>query len=250
MEAYEYATLYEYETFYWWYRGLHSILLEQLLALNLPPSARVLDAGCGSGQNLWNLQRRTPYEAFGFDFSAHASKYWKVRDVHRAALASINDIPFPEASFDAVMSVDVLESDAVDEAAACGELWRVTRAGGFVILVVPAYKWLLTEEHHRAVHASRRYTRRDAVGLLKRFPAEIVRCTHLFAILFPAIAAYRLALRQRPKGSAEPHSELQRFPAPVNALFTQMMELERRVVRHIDLPVGSSILLIARKPSL
>ena len=182
MEAHEYQTLYHFETFYWWYKGLHGILLDQLRSLNLAAGATILDAGCGTGKNLSNIQQCS-YKAFGFDFAAQASEFWKERGLERACLASINDIPFADESFEAVMSIDVLESDAVDERSACAELWRVTKPGGYMLLVVPAYKWLLTEEHHRAVHASRRYSRGEAVALLQQHPVEIMRSTHFFAFL-------------------------------------------------------------------
>jgi SAM-dependent methyltransferase len=162
MEAHEYSTMFRFESSYWWYRGLHGALADLLRGLHLPPGARVLDAGCGTGGNLASLRRAGFSGACGFDFSPHAAPFWGERGITRACLASINEIPYAAGTFDAVMSVDVLESDAVDEAKAVSELWRVAKPGGYIVLVVPAYRWLLTEEHHKAVHASRRYTRREA----------------------------------------------------------------------------------------
>ncbi len=248
MEAYEYTTFYTFETGYWWYRGLHAILLDTFHALNLPPGARVLDMGCGTGQNAVNLARHITPNVFAFDISPHAAPFWKRRGLRRTCLASINVVPYPDNAFDAAVSVDVLESEAVDEAAAVREMWRVVKPGGYLVLVVPAYRWMMTEEHHRAVHAVRRFSRQDVIALLERQPVRLIRTTHLFATLFPAIAAYRLALRRfGHTPQAQPHSDLKPLPGPINEVLFRITDLERRVLRCADLPFGSSILAVAQK---
>lgn len=239
----------EFETFYWWYRGLHGALGDMLSATGVSDQTKVLDAGCGTGGNLLAMNQRFSPRSFGFDFSADASEFWGERGLKRSVVASIDDIPYLSDTFDITMSVDVLESDAVDQDRAVAELWRVTRPGGLILIVAPAYRWLLTEQHHRAVHASRRYTRKELVALLCQHPVEILRATHLFAALFPLVATYRLALRafSRQTSESPPRSELQRLPDVVNSLFTGIMHLERQVVRRVDLPFGSSILVLGRK---
>lgn len=238
-----------FETTYWWYRGLHGAIGDVLRDNGVTSRSRILDAGCGTGGNLASLNQRFNACTFGFDFSPHAAPFWAERGVRHGAIASINEIPYADDTFDAVTSIDVLESDAVDEAQAVGELWRVTKPGGVIVLVVPAYRWLLTEQHHRAVHASRRYTRSEAVALLRRHPVEILRATHVFALLFPPIAAYRLALKwfDHPAPDAPPRSELNELPAPVNELLAGVMRAERFGLQHVNAPFGSSILVAARK---
>jgi SAM-dependent methyltransferase len=249
MEAYEYSTMYHFETSYWWYRGLHGAMVDLLHALNLPPRARLLDAGCGTGGNLVSLRQAKYRDVFGFDYSPHATTFWDERGLTRACIASTNEIPYAANTFDAVMSVDVLEIDTVDEAKAIAELWRVTKPGGYMVLVVPAYKWMMTEEHHKAIHASRRYTRREVAALLTRHPARLLRVTHFFAALFPAVAVYRLGLQRfsRPSADAAPRSELKPLPAPINETLAAITRAERLALRAVDLPFGSSIIGVAQK---
>lgn len=248
MKPYEYQTLFEFETSYWWYRSLHAVILDTLRSLPIGSEARVLDAGCGTGQNLLNITRVITPHAYGFDISLHAAPFWLQRGLEKTCLASVNEISFPDYTFDAVLCVDVLECDEVYEERACKELWRVVKEGGFIILIVPAYDWLLTKEHQRAVHASRRYSRQRVTSLLNNQPVELVRVTHLFASLLPAVACYRLALRYFANDSkAEPRSELRHLPPVLNELLFRIMNIERRMLRRMDLPFGSSILAVARK---
>lgn len=248
MESHEYQTLFDFESSYWWYRSLHAVLVETLLSLGLNAESSVLDAGCGTGQNLANIQEQITTQACGFDLAPEAAPFWARRGLRRVCQASINDIPFSDRSFDAVVSVDVLECDAVDEDKACGELWRVVKDRGYLILVVPAYDWLMTPEHHKAVRATRRYSRAKLAALLQQRGMQVVRMTHLFGSLLPLVAAYRLGLRYF-KGNAEgpPRSELKPMHPLINNSLIGVMSVERRLLRVGDIPFGSSILAVAQK---
>lgn len=248
MESHEYQTLFELEPLYWWFRGLHLILLDTLHALGLESHEPVLDAGCGTGQNLVNIGRQVTSSAYGFDVSSEAALLCKKRGLTNICRASINDIPFAPDTFAAVVSVDVFECDSVLEDQAYGEIWRVLKPGGYMVLVVPAYQWLMTPEHHKAVHASRRYSKSRLAALLRKRSVEVIRMTHLFASLFPAVAVYRLGLRLA-AGDSEgpPRSELKPMHPALNSLLFSIVKAERQFLRLGNLPFGSSILAVARK---
>jgi SAM-dependent methyltransferase len=247
VESAEYRTLSELETTHWWFRTLRAVMMDAVRGLALAPRARVLDAGCGTGANVAALSEVTQARPFGFDISFDASREWVSR---RASMliASINEIPFATDTFDLAVAVDVLESDAVRPIAAYRELVRVVRPGAHVIVVVPAYEWMRSPEHHRAVHASRRYTRRTLGALLATAPVTVVRVTHVFAMMFPAVAAYRLYKRATARSrDGAPRSEVWRFPSLANAGLVALMSAERRLLRHMNLRWGSSLLAVARK---
>lgn len=248
MEPHEYQTLYEFETSYWWYRALHLVMLDSLRGLGVGPSSLVLDAGCGTGQNMVNVGKNLGARCYGFDVAGEAAPFWRKRGLLKVCRASINEIPFRSGYFDAVMSVDVLECDAVDEEHAVSELHRVLKPGGHLVLVVPAYDRLLTEEHHKAVGASRRYNRRRLAALIGRMKFEPVRMTHFYGSLLPAIAAYRLGLKYfSPRVEGPPRSELKPLSPAINELLFKIMNVEINILRRWNVPFGSSILAVARK---
>jgi len=76
----------------------------------------------------------------------------------------------------------------------------------------------------------------------------VIRMTHLFASLFPAVAAYRLGLRLA-AGDSEgpPRSELKPMHPALNSLLFSIVKAECQFLRLGDLPFGSSILAVARK---
>lgn len=247
MEAAEYRTLFDLEEQYWWFRALRSALVDVWRREGAPAHARVLDAGCGTGMLATALQG-TGARVCAFDLSAEAPQYWRRRGLSRACRASINQIPFASDSFDAAFSVDVLESDGVDEREACRELLRVVKPGGCVFLIVPAYDALMSPEHHKAVRASRRYTRARIRALASELPARVVRITHLFMTVFPAVAAYRLWRRADAGVPDEPRSELRPLPRWIDSLLFAATGWERLLLSRINLPFGSSILVVLQRP--
>ncbi len=113
---------------------------EYLRLLGVAPGERVLDVGCGSGAVTRMLaQRVAPAgKAVGLDASGELLKV--AREIAKeAGLGTILEfkegdcraLPFPDASFDAVVAATAL-SHVPDAARALAEMVRVTRPGGRV----------------------------------------------------------------------------------------------------------------------
>jgi SAM-dependent methyltransferase len=239
--------MYNLETEYWWFRNLHDMLTD-MLRKHIREGDSLLDAGCGTGGFLLRLRELSAC-CYGFDLSPDAARYWHERGVADVTgVASINEIPYPDAHFDAVLSVDILECDGVHDHQAYGELARVTKPGGHVIVVVPAYQWMMTEGHHQAVHAVRRYNRHSIRALAAGAPVKVERVTHGFAALFPIIASTRLIHRWRERRGPVPvESELQPLSPLVNGALYAITNIERHLLRVVDMPFGSSLMMVARR---
>ena len=93
----------------------------------------VLEVGCGRGHLLHLLQRQGA-RAVGVDANPHAVANGAA-DGMQVADATV--LPFDDASFDAVVSVHTIEH-LPDLGPALGEMVRVTRPGGRLLLVYPA----------------------------------------------------------------------------------------------------------------
>ena len=67
---------------------------------------KVLDAGCGTGGQLAQLQQYG--QVTSFDFEPPAVEYFATRQRGRILVASTDAIPFADDSFDLVTSFDVI----------------------------------------------------------------------------------------------------------------------------------------------
>jgi 2-polyprenyl-3-methyl-5-hydroxy-6-metoxy-1,4-benzoquinol methylase len=100
-----------------------------------PAGARVLDVGCAFGFGTRLLSGA--YDCTGIDASPSLISRAE-RDVRAArfAQARAEALPFASRSFDAVVCLEVLEHLA-DETPAVGEMRRVLKPGGELVLSVP-----------------------------------------------------------------------------------------------------------------
>jgi SAM-dependent methyltransferase len=239
----EYGRMFEAEETQWWYAGMRAISLT-LLATAWPDGAaegrRILDAGCGTGNNLAHFRRfgRT----LGVDLSDEALRFCRDRGV-AATRGSLLALPFPDARFDAVTSFDVIYHRWVeDDRAAVREMARVLAPGGLLLLRVPALK-MLWGAHDEAVHSRHRYTRGEVRRLLEGEGFEVLRLTYANTLLFPVLALRRTLDRLLGRHG----SDVGFLPAPLEWTFRRVLGLEARLVRRVSLPVGASVFALARK---
>lgn len=221
---------------YWWHRA-RSGLLEAALGDFLGTPARVLDVGSADGPSVAWMRGGHTRVAVDTDPRGLAPG----EGVCASALA----LPFADGTFDVVAAFDVIEH-CDPEHAAVAELVRVLRPGGRLLVSVPAYQWAWTDHDVRAGH-HRRYTRPRLVRAVRAHGMVVRRCTYGFASVFPLFAAERGARRLRGR---EPEAE-QRLPevsARMDRLLTACCRVEGRLLRHTDLPFGSSVFLAAEKP--
>jgi SAM-dependent methyltransferase len=234
---------------HFWFRGFRyfvSPLLDR--AARGRSGLRLLDCGCGTGNNLDLLESYG--HAFGFDLTESGLAFGREAGRTRLARASIGAIPFPDASFDIVTSFDVLYSlPEMVERAAVREMYRVARPGASLVINVAAME-MLRGDHSVLSHELRRYSRDSLSHLLTGAGFTIDRLTYTNAILFPPMALARAAQRLRGlSGEQQGDHEIAVPSTPVNFLLTAALRVESWWLRAIDSPFGSSLLCLARKPA-
>lgn len=110
--------------------------------LALPPSAQVLEVGCGTGATLRLLARRDDFtgKAFGIDqcraFIDAANKFSRVENVNDRLTFQVGDahsLDFPPATFDVVIA-HTLISHVTEPVKVLSEMARVVRTGGTVAI--------------------------------------------------------------------------------------------------------------------
>jgi SAM-dependent methyltransferase len=240
-----YSEYFRIEDRHWWFLGRRRILI-RLLDRALPRSSegrRILDIGCGTGTMVQQLERYG--SVLGIDADHDAVRFCRERGVDNVQQASGDDLPFDEGSFDLVTALDVLEH-MEDDAAGLSEIHRVLRPGGTLVLTVPAYRFLWGAQDEIS-HHYRRYTRGELTGRLADAGFSVQRASYFNALLFPVIAAVRLARRLRP-APAELRSDFEMTPpGRLNRALGWLFGREAELVGRVNLPFGVSIVTVASR---
>jgi SAM-dependent methyltransferase len=150
---------------------------------SLPLSAKILDAGCGSGEIAAKLIERG-YEVWGVDIAEPMVARAAARfGSDRFRVADIEHMPFATNTFDAVICLGVIEYLASDEAA-LREIARVLKPGGIALLATPS-----------------------AISPMKHLDSAFLQ---LMPLLMPAYQTVKHGLRQRkpPASSPRPSARL------------------------------------------
>jgi SAM-dependent methyltransferase len=229
----------------WWFAAIHAnlLMLYQRMAPRLAGTAKLLDAGCGTGGFLARLARQLPEaETIGLDADETACRWAAEKSARPICAGSVNTLPFADAALATIISVDVLCHRGVDEAKALGQYHRCLAAGGILILNLPAYRWLMSH-HDTAVYNARRYTRMEVVRLLRAAGFRPIFTSYWNIVLFPVMVATRKLL---PAGSG---SDVRAHSVIVEAACRAATTIERGLMRAgIRFPFGGSVLAVATKP--
>ena len=102
------------------------------------PSGRILDAGCGFGEWVSYLAQ-VGYAAEGLDYSPELiARLNATYPQNRWTQGTTQRMPYPEASFDGLISWGVIEHDQQGPAAQLREFARVLKPSGAAVITVPA----------------------------------------------------------------------------------------------------------------
>ncbi len=245
MEAAEIARLAEHEDWYWWHRARRRIISRLLRRALSGTNNLILDVGAGTGATSQAL--REYGRVIAVDVSADAAAIARGRGLDVARMDA-GRLAFPDARFDLVVVLDVIEHLA-DDAAAVRELRRVLKPGGVLLVTVPAYKWLWSS-HDVANHHFRRYRS----GALKRlivdggFDVEV--CSYVMMSMVLPAALYRLFEHLPGRKVAEEEAQIRFTPVPplMNWALSHVAAWGGYFAGRVWLPFGLSIAAVARRP--
>ncbi len=242
MEATLYEALHRVQQQHWWYVARRAIL-DRVLASVAPslPSGTFYDLGCGVGANLSVLERYGT--TIGIDSSPEAVQHSRERGYGDIRVGDLNRLEdFPEESASLVLLADVIEHLDHEEACLLSAR-RLLKPGGVLVVTVPALM-LLWSSFDRMAHHRRRYTEKSIRQVVGRH-FDIERTTYFNTLLFAPVLTGRLVERLLRRDG---HDEARIPPRLVNSALSAIFSLESRLVGRVHLPVGVSLLCIARKP--
>lgn len=244
MRLEEIEKMHRLEDRYWWFVGRRRLLRSMLLRY-APEAKLILDIGCGTGGTLSTLADLGTL--VGTDISEDALDFCALRG-HRCLVRSCaEELAIADDVFDAAVCADMLEHLDDDEKG-FAEVMRILRPGGIAVITVPAYPWLWSE-HDEALSHRRRYLAGELRRKIVAAGGEVLRVSHDVSFVFPIVLVVRLLNRLRLRKLGKPHTQLMSLPGWVNRFFTGVQAVEAWLVTRVSLPVGTSIVAVARKPA-
>lgn len=238
---------------HWWFASRTRAILAYLdRYLGPGQNGRlVLDVGCGAGNMAHHLAHYG--RVIGVDNNPKPLEVARQRGLD-VRLGSADDLPFADTMFDLVALLDTVEH-VPNEHGVFGECYRVLKPGGKLLVTVPAFMWLWSNNDVLNAH-QRRYTRAELKAKLIHHGFRVLRASYNNFFVFPLAVALILVRRGRAEPQlASPHFhdeayqvEMEPAPAGLNGLLAGIGWLEAQLLKQISLPIGTSILCIAERP--
>jgi SAM-dependent methyltransferase len=242
MERVVFDRMAELDQLHWWFVARRRILSEVIRRLVKPPrKARLLEVGCGTGHNFAMLKPFGRLDACELDYCARALASKRLR--RKVEDAKLPDLSmFERNGYDMVALLDVLEHVRGD-VASLRAIHRRLKPGGALLLTVPANPWMWSA-HDAAHHHFRRYSKRQLADALSKAGFEIQLLSYFNTLLFPLVAAARIAGKIAGRETAD-----DRLPSRlVNRALEKVFGLEKGLIGRIPMPFGVSLIAVARRP--
>ncbi len=247
MEPREYQLMYALEKEHWWFVGKRWAA-SALLKSAGPITGLRLDLGAGTGALLEEHLAQGP--ALGVELDPQGLSLARRRVGPRLARGLSHALPLAAGCAGLVTVMDLLYHQGVDVPGTLAECHRVLKPGGHILVFDSAYEGLMGP-HDRAMHGARRFARQGLCHRLEHAGFTVVRATYRNSLLAPPLIAQRLLARwlERLRGPAAtaPASDVARPPAMLNRLLLGVMRAEARWLEKHDLPLGSTVCVLARK---
>ena len=242
MEAQSIKEYEQLEKYYWWFVGRRRIIEGILKKYFFKAQLRILDWGCGPGGNFQFLKKYG--QVLGVDASDEAIRACKEKGIQNVIKAGdLNEFK-SDIKFDLATNFDVLEHIQEDEKF-LSDLRKFLIPGGYVLVTIPAYRFLWSGLDEVLGH-KRRYTKKEICRKFRRSGYEITMASYFIFFLCPAFIGYRMFQKIKKSNAANLSQSVFKLPKIVNWLFTKILSLEALIIPRLNLPFGTSIIVLAK----
>jgi ubiquinone/menaquinone biosynthesis C-methylase UbiE len=198
------------------------------------PPAKLLEIGCGTG-NVSSFLSKKKYLVTGFEFYSEAIR--RVWPGFQMVQGDAIKIPFKENSFDVVGLFDLIEHFQ-DDTKLLKEAVRVVKKGGLIVLTVPAREELWSGFDELSFH-KRRYTKKKLESIFSDADITPLSIEYMFMSLY-------LPMKYTRDKKCKKNDVFKINPL-INVILKGLFDIERFMSKSFPLPIGTSIIAVAKK---
>lgn len=237
---------------HWWFAS-RTLVINTLMHQILPrvKDLYLLDIGCGAGNMIHHLSRYGQVK--GLEIDPRPVKEARHRGYDVDLYDATQPYPFQDNTFDVTTAFDVIEHVDAD-LAILQEAYRVLKPGGHIVITVPAFMFLwsnndIINDHKRRYTANLLKTRLQTAGFRTK------RLSYNNFFIFPVAAPLIILRRGREPELSSHHLQEEAYqvemePASplVNTILSTVGKVEAQLIKGVSLPFGTSLIAIAQKP--
>ncbi len=245
MNKQEYEIMFRFEENYWWYVGLHELILFYVNKYSKGDlNKKIFDAGCGTGKMLEMLSNYAHRD--GIDFSEEAVSFSKKRGLKNIKVGDLNTWKSEENSYDFIISADVICSIGIkNDIEIIENFMSSLKKGGILILNLPAFE-SLRRNHDKAVFVAKRYLRKEFISELKKRGYKINFATYRLPFLFFVILIKKFF--EKFSKNKDEESDLKNISKPLNSILLFFNRIENFLLKKgLTFPFGSSLFVVLEK---
>lgn len=228
--------MYELEDKHWWFLAKRRFIKALLPTFN--PHWQVLDLGCGTGGISIFLQKWGKVQ--GVEYSKDACQFLKKRGVNFTA-GKIEDYKPHKNYYYLVCLLDVLYHRNIDSIGKVLNIaYKALKKDGLLLITDSAMPFLFSH-HDKIMHAKKRFYLRELTTLVENAGFTIEKKSYTYFLIFP------LFLLNRCLNKFIPFETVNDVYPLINTLLLSICKIEAKLLSIYSLPIGSSVIIKARK---
>ncbi len=235
---------FQFENNHWWFLGRRKAFSNLISKFfKGPKESLALDAGCGTGIMLMDLEKFA--RPIGIDRSDAALYYARGKRNRLVACGDVCNLPFKNESFDLITVQGVLYNEGVrSDEAAVKEFFRILKRGGIMIIDESAYDFLQSR-YNLSWGGVRRYTSNQLIHNAEKSGFEILKASYRTMLLMPVF--YVIVKLENIFKAKKRYYKITRVPALINSLLKNYLYLEAFLLKYLNFPFGAMVFIVAKK---
>ena len=235
--------MYLNEEHHWWFKSKADIVKElSNFYIGGIDNKKILDAGCGTSFLSKNISNAIN-NIYNVDNCPISLDYSRKRGMPNVINADLNSLPFADGVFDVGICMDVIEHNQ-DDQRLVDELARVIKKDGVLIAAVPAMRSLWGPQDKKLGHY-RRYGKDEFKKLFEKDFTPL-KISYFNFLLFLPMFLLRKIFNVFPNILKE-RDELDINNKFLNNFLYKIFSFEASLLKHVNFPVGVSLIAVARK---